>query len=203
MKNLYIDRFYLKKYKIIAGIDEAGYGALAGPVCVGVVVFDKISNIYKLRKLGVDDSKKLKSEKRKELFKFIKDFCYDWAVCFVNVEIINKKNIKNASIFGARESLKLLKTKPNFVIIDGIEKIKYLRIPQTSVIKGDQKSIAVASASIIAKVIRDELMIRIGRIYKEYGFSRNKGYGTKYHIKALKKFGKTKLHRKKFINNII
>ncbi len=184
-------------YRYLAGIDEVGYGSLAGPVCVGCVVFEN-KNLSKWLKIGIKDSKKLSASKREKLFKWIIDNVLDWSVAFVSARVIDEINIKEATMLAAKNALKMLEVKPDFILIDGVNRIKYLRIPQKTIIKGDEKSITIASSSIVAKVLRDCLMLKIQRHYKNYGFARNKGYGTKFHLQALNKYGKLSLHRHSF-----
>lgn len=203
LPNLEIEREkFSKGYRYICGIDEVGYGSLAGPVCVGCVVLENKS-LTKWLKVGINDSKKLLSSRREKIFKWIIENAFDWSVCFVSHKIIDVYNIKKATIIGAKSAIKFLKIKPDFVLVDGKTRLKYLRIPQETIIKGDERSIAIASASIIAKVLRDKLMIKINRHYKNYGFSRNKGYGTRFHLEALRKYGQTSVHRVAFIDSIL
>lgn len=189
-------------FEYICGIDEVGYGSLAGPVCIGCVLVKKC-NLEKLLKMDIDDSKKLNKKQRKKLFRKIIENSFDWSICFVSNKIIDKINIKQATLLGAKTAIKLLNKSPDYILIDGINKIKYLRIPQRSIVKGDEKSIAIASASIVAKVLRDRFMIKLNKQFRRYKFNKNKGYGTRYHIEALEKYGKTTIHREKFIDSII
>lgn len=195
-------RIFRYGYHYIGGIDEVGYGSLAGPVCIGCVVLEN-KNLSKWLKAGINDSKKILAPKRQKIFKWIVKNALDWSVCFISHKIINAHNIKKATIIGAKNALRLLRIKPDFILVDGTNRLKYLRIPQATVIRGDEKSIAIAAASIVAKVLRDKLMKKIHRHYKKYDFSRNKGYGTKLHIKALQEYGQTPLHRTAFIDSIV
>lgn len=187
-----------KGYKLIAGIDEAGRGPLAGPVCVASVIMplDEQSIIE-----GVNDSKKLTEKKRDKLFDEIISKAIDYHIEFVDRETIDIINILNATKLGMLNCIENLKTKPDVVLIDAVE------IPTEtktiSIIKGDSLSYSIACASILAKVSRDRLMLEIDKEYPEYGFAKHKGYGTKAHIEALKKFGKCPHHRDTFIKNFV
>ena len=187
-----------KGYKLIAGIDEAGRGPLAGPVCVASVVMplDDESIIE-----GVNDSKKLTEKKRDKLFDEILSKAIDYHIEFVDRETIDTINILNATKLGMLNCIENLKTKPDIVLIDAVE------IPTEtktiSIIKGDSLSYSIACASILAKVSRDRIMLEIDKEYPDYGFAKHKGYGTKVHIEALKKYGKCPYHRDTFIKNFV
>lgn len=192
---------YENKYKdlgLIAGIDEAGRGPLAGPVVCACVIMpldsDKIIE-------GINDSKKLTAKKREKLFDQIVEIATDYSVVEVNPDIIDQINILNATKLGMQKALNSLKTKPNVVLIDAV-KIE-TDIKQDNIIKGDALSYNIAAASILAKVHRDRLMIKLSNEYPNYNFAKHKGYGTKEHIDALKKFGKCPIHRQSFIGNFI
>lgn len=187
-----------KGYKLIAGIDEAGRGPLAGPVCVASVIMplDEQSIIE-----GVNDSKKLTEKKRDKLFDEILSKAIDYHIEFVDRETIDTINILNATKLGMLNCIENLKTKPDVVLIDAV------KIPTEtktiSIIKGDALSYSIACASILAKVSRDRLMLEIDKEYPDYGFAKHKGYGTKVHIEALKKYGKCPYHRDSFIKNFV
>ncbi len=191
---------YEKKYqgKIIAGIDEAGRGPLAGPVVCACVIMPLEEHLIIE---GVNDSKKLTAKKREELF----DKIIERAVCFNIIEIeheeIDRINILNATKLGMKLALEGMRIKPDIVLIDAV-KIDS-QILQENIIKGDTLSYNIASASILAKVYRDRLMQKYDKQYPKYGFSRNKGYGTKEHIKALREHGAIEIHRRTFIKNFI
>jgi len=179
------DKKFIKRYGIIAGMDEAGRGPLAGPVVTAIVISRNIPK-------GVNDSKKLTQQKREELFQKITTNC-DYAIGISSVEEIDTYNILGATKISLRRALSNLKLKPQHIIIDG----KYIDIFHNSecIIEGDSKSSSIASASIIAKVYRDNLMKMIHEIYPQYNFQKNKGYGTREHMKALENYGPTPLHR--------
>jgi len=192
---------YENKYKdltLIAGIDEAGRGPLAGPVVCACVVMplDKDSIID-----GVNDSKKLSVKKRDILFDQIVEKATDYSVVEIDEKTIDEINILNATKLGMKKALESLKQKPDIVLIDAV-KID-TDIKQENIIKGDAKSYTIACASILAKVHRDRLMLNYAKEYPQYQFDKHKGYGTKIHIDALKKYGKCKIHRNSFIGNFI
>lgn len=191
---------YERKYegRLIAGIDEAGRGPLAGPVVCACVIMplekDKIIE-------GVNDSKKLSEKKREMLFEKILATAIAYSIIEINVKTIDEINILNATKLGMKKALENIKIKPDIVLIDAV-KIE-TDIVQENIIKGDAKSYNIASASILAKVYRDRLMEKLAVEYPEYGFEKHKGYGTKLHIENLKKYGKTPIHRKTFIKNFV
>lgn len=192
---------YENKYKdlgLVAGIDEAGRGPLAGPVVCACVIMplDK-DNIIE----GINDSKKLSAKKRDILFDQIVEKATDYAVVEIDEHTIDQINILNATKLGMKKALDSLSQKPTTVLIDAV-KID-TDINQDNIIKGDAKSYNIACASILAKVHRDRLMLKLAEMYPEYHFEKHKGYGTKEHIEALKKFGKCKIHRNSFIGNFI
>ena len=189
---------YEKKYqgKLIAGIDEAGRGPLAGPVVCACVIMpldeDKIIE-------GINDSKKLTEKKREVLYNKIIENAIAYTIVEIDEECIDDINILNATKLGMKKALEGLKVKPDIVLIDAV-KID-TEIKQENIIKGDALSYNIASASILAKVYRDRKMIELDKIYPQYGFAKHKGYGTSAHIEALKEFGKSKFHRESFIKN--
>ncbi len=177
-------------YKFICGVDEAGRGTLAGPVVVGAVILkDKLE--------GAKDSKVLSYKKREKLFKEIQEQSLSYAVGIIYHDTIDKINILNATKQGVYESVMRLDPKPDFILLDALS-VKSLDIPQKGIVKGDRYVNIISAASIIAKVIRDRIMEYYHTIYPEYGFNKHKGYGTKEHMKALKKFGPCPIHRKSF-----
>lgn len=178
---------------IIAGVDEAGRGPLAGPVVAGAVVFLKPPDI-----LEIDDSKKISSAKRKKIFNYLvssKDVAIGFGV--ISEDVIDATNILEASFEAMRKALFSLPLKPDHVIVDGYS-IPQLKISQRGVIGGDKQSLSIAAASIVAKVIRDDMMNKFDEQYPGYGFSQHKGYGTKAHMESLRRLGPCKIHRKSF-----
>ena len=193
-KNLYNK----ENYEYIAGIDEAGRGPLAGPVVVAIAIMPKDSFIE-----GVNDSKKITESKREKLYEEITNQAIDWSVGIVNEDEIDQINILNATKKALTMAISKLKTKPNIIIVDALEKIDTQGIPYISMVKGDAKVYSIAAASIIAKVTRDRIIKEYDEVYPQYGFASHKGYGTAKHIQAIKEYGPCKIHRKTFIKNFI
>ncbi|MDD5827635.1 MAG: ribonuclease HII [Lachnospira sp.] len=184
-------------YSYICGIDEAGRGPLAGPVVAGAVVLPKGKRI-----LYVNDSKKLSEKKRDELFDIIKDEALTYAVGIISPERIDEINILQATYEAMRQAVNKLSVKPDIFLNDAVT-IPGIEGKQVPIIKGDTKSLTIASASILAKVTRDRIMVEYDSMYPEYGFAKHKGYGTKAHIEAIKEYGPCPIHRKTFIKNFI
>ncbi len=182
-----------------AGVDEVGRGCLAGPVFSAAVILNN-----KINTQGIQDSKKITFEKRILLAKYIKKNSI-YAIGFASVKEIDKINILNASLLSMKRALERLNQKPSVAYIDGIFSPKNLNIKCRTVIKGDEKIISIAAASIIAKVTRDLFMIKLSKKYPKYKWSKNFGYGTPEHLIGLKKYGVTKHHRKSFrpVHNIL
>ena len=180
-------------YSYICGIDEAGRGPLAGPVVAGAVVLPKGKRI-----LYVNDSKKLSEKKRDELFDIIKDEALTYAVGIISPERIDEINILQATYEAMRQAVNKLSVKPDIFLNDAVT-IPGIEGKQVPIIKGDAKSLTIASASILAKVTRDRIMVEYDSMYPEYGFAKHKGYGTKAHIEAIKEYGPCPIHRKTFI----
>ncbi len=191
-------KFYSEKIKLIAGIDEAGRGPLAGPVVVGVAIMPKDSMIE-----GINDSKKISEKKREKLYEIITQEAIDWSVGMADQNEIDEINILNATKLALTRAIEGLKTKPDLILVDALTNINTKGIPYKSIIKGDAKEYSIASASILAKVTRDRMMRQYDEIYPQYGFNAHKGYGTAKHIQALKENGPCMIHRKSFIKNFI
>lgn len=185
-------------YKNICGIDEAGRGPLCGPVVAAAVILDKDVIIE-----GVNDSKKISEKKREELYDKIINSALSVGVGIANVEEIEKLNILGATKLAMTRAVENLKIKPDYVLIDGNQNVKSISIEQNTLVSGDSKSLSIACASIIAKVTRDRLLIKMDEKYPEYGFAKHKGYGTKAHIEAIKKYGITDIHRPSFCKKFI
>ena len=187
-----------KNYGLVAGIDEAGRGPLAGPVVCACVIMpleeDKIIQ-------GINDSKKLTEKKREELYEKIISTAIDYCIVPIDEKTIDEINILNATKLGMEKALSGLKNQPYIVLIDAV-KINTTTM-QENIIKGDAKSYNIAAASILAKVFRDRLMKTFAEKFPNYKFEKHKGYGTKDHIQALKQFGKCDIHRNSFIKNFI
>ena len=184
--------------KIIAGVDEVGRGSLIGPVYAAAVILNKSINKKLLK-----DSKKITKTKREFLSKYIKKNSI-WATGKASVKEIEKINILNASLLAMKRAIKKLKKKPSLVLVDGNKLPEIKNYSLKSIIKGDQKIPSISAASIIAKVTRDKMVTNSGKKFKGYSWDQNYGYGTKQHLKAIKKLGITKQHRKTFspINKI-
>lgn len=191
------DSLYQKGYKLVCGVDEAGRGPLCGPVVAAAVILNKDDMIE-----GVNDSKKLSEKKREELYDVIMEKAVAVGIGMSDVAVIEKVNILNATKLAMKQAIKNLKIKPDFVLIDGNQMID-IDIDAKTVVSGDAKSESIAAASIIAKVTRDRLLINWDKEYPEYGFARHKGYGTKAHIEAIKKYGLTPIHRPSFCSKFL
>ena len=188
---------YNQGYKYICGVDEAGRGPLCGPVVAAAVILPKDICIE-----GVNDSKKLSEKKREKLYDDIMTRALAVGVGISDVDVIEKVNILNATKLAMIQAINDLQITPNYVIVDGNQKID-ITIPLDTVIKGDSKSESIACASIIAKVTRDRMLLKYDKEYPEYGFSKHKGYGTKLHIEAIKEYGITPIHRPSFCQKFI
>ena len=181
------------KSEFEVGIDEAGRGSIAGPVTASAVILPKgFNNKY------LNDSKKLSEKKRLELKTIIENESIDYAVFFVDSKVIDKINILNSTFQAMHGAINNLKIQPNFISVDGNKFIQYNHIPHKCIIKGDGKYQNIAAASILAKTYRDIYMKKIHFKFPEYGWDKNKGYGTKFHMDMIKEYGKTKFHRKTF-----
>ena len=186
-----------REYDCICGIDEAGRGPLAGPVVAGAVILPKDCRI-----LYINDSKQLSEKKREELYDIIMEKAVCCGVGYASPERIDEINILQATYEAMRQAVAALKPQPDILLNDAVT-IPEVSIKQVPIIKGDAKSITIGAASIIAKVTRDRLMQDYDRLYPQYGFGGNKGYGSAGHMEALKKYGATPIHRKSFIKGII
>lgn len=188
----YENENYLKGREYIAGVDEAGRGPLAGPVVAAAVILPK-----NFRLIGLTDSKQLSKQKREYFYKVIVDEAISYSVSIINNNVIDDINIYEATKQAMIDSIQQLAQKPDHVLIDAV-KLDRLNISSESIIKGDQKSITIAAASVIAKETRDQLMANIHAEYPVYDFDSNMGYGTKHHIDMILKHGITPYHRKTF-----
>lgn len=180
----------------ICGIDEVGRGPFAGPVVAGAVILPPDCEI-----LYVNDSKQLSEKMREQLYDEIMEKAVSVAVGYASPQRIDEINILQATYEAMREAASKLAVTPQILLNDAVT-IPQITIPQVPIIKGDAKSISIAAASIVAKVTRDRLMREYDKIMPEYGFASNKGYGSKEHIEAIKKYGPTPIHRRSFIHNV-
>ncbi len=185
--------FYEKGISTICGVDEAGRGPLAGPVCAAAVILPKDLEIP-----GLNDSKKLSDKRRRELFPIIQEQAISYGVAFATEEEIDRLNILQATFLAMRRALEQLSVKPELALIDGNRETDF-GVPAVTVIHGDGLSANIAAASILAKVTRDDWMIRAAETYPGYGFEIHKGYGTRQHYAALEALGTCPIHRQSFL----
>jgi len=185
-------------YQYIAGLDEAGRGALAGPVCVGAVIFPNNEPALLQTLSGVHDSKLLTPLKRTQLVPKIKTIATTWGIGFASADEIDTNGIVTAGRLAALRAIEMLNIIPDYLLTDFRLDLPEIGISQTSIVKGDQRSFSIASASILAKTARDEWMIKIDSQYPEYGLSKHKGYGTQRHTKQIEQIGHSPIHRKTF-----
>jgi len=187
------DICYADGANVICGVDEAGRGPLAGPVCAAAVILPAHLDIP-----GLTDSKKLTDKKRRELFPVIQEQAIAWGIGMASCEEIDEINILQATFLAMQRALEQLNVRPDLVLIDG-NRAKDFGLPVKTVVKGDSLSMNIAAASILAKVTRDDWMIRMAQTYPQYAFDIHKGYGTKAHYAALTEFGPCPIHRKTFL----
>lgn len=187
---------YENGFQSVCGVDEAGRGPLAGPVCAAAVILPKGLVIE-----GVNDSKKLTEKKREALFDVVKEVAISYCIAFATVEEIEEYNILNATMLAMKRAVEGLDVSADFAYVDG-NRTPQLNIPCESIVKGDAKSISVAAASILAKVARDRLMLNFAKEYPQYAFEKHKGYGTKVHMDRIREFGPCPIHRLSFLKNI-
>ena len=188
--------YYQKGYENIAGVDEVGRGPLAGPVCAAAVILPKGMIIN-----GVDDSKKLSEKKRERLYEEIINNAVAYSVAFVEPSVIDEINIRQATHKAMQQAVYDLKTKADFLLVDGNDRIAFDGVESEYVVKGDSKFECIAAASIVAKVTRDRYMVEMDSVYPHYGFAKNKGYGTKEHMLGIRKYGISDIHRRSFITD--
>ena len=185
-------------YKVICGIDEAGRGPLAGPVCAACVVLPEGAVVE-----GVNDSKKLTEKKREALFDVICEQATDYGIAFASEREIDDINILQATFLAMRRAVEKLEVvKPDIALIDGNKK-PGLDIVERCIVKGDAKSANISAASILAKVTRDRYMLEMAKMYPQYHFEKHKGYGTKLHYEMIEQYGISPIHRKTFLKKIL
>lgn len=191
------NEYRLKGYSLICGVDEAGRGPLAGPVCAAAVILSPDTIIK-----GINDSKKLTEKRREELFDEICEKAEAYSIYSVDEKRIDEINILNATYEAMNGAVKGLSVTPDFVLIDG-NRISGMTLPHETVVKGDAKSVSIAAASILAKVSRDRFICEMAGQYPEYGFEKHKGYGTKAHTEAILKYGPCEIHRRTFLKKLL
>ena len=187
------DSFYSENIKVICGVDEAGRGPLAGPVCAAAVILPEHLEIP-----GLTDSKKLTDKKRRELFPVIQEQAIAFGIGFATEQEIDEINILQATFLAMQRALAQLTVRPDLALIDG-NREKDFGLPVKTVVKGDSLSANIAAASVLAKVTRDNLMVELAEKFPQYGFDIHKGYGTKAHYAALREFGPSPIHRMTFL----
>ena len=185
-------------FKYICGVDEAGRGPLAGPVCAAAVILPTDLEIK-----GLNDSKKLSEKKREALFDVICEKALAYSIAYGTLEEIEELNILEATFLAMNRAVEGLNVKADYALIDGNRVPKGIQIPCETVVKGDAKSCSIAAASILAKVTRDRLLLEYDKQYPEYNFKKHKGYGTKEHTDLILKHGPCKLHRRSFLKKLL
>lgn len=187
------DEFYAKGVSVICGVDEAGRGPLAGPVCAAAVILPPHLEIP-----GLNDSKKLTDKRRRELMPVIKEQALAYGIAFATEQEIDELNILQATFLAMERAIRQLNINPDLALIDG-NREKDFGLPVQTVIKGDSRSANIAAASVLAKVTRDDLMLEMAEKYPQYDFEIHKGYGTRKHYDALREFGPSPIHRMSFL----
>lgn len=190
------NEIYAEGFELICGVDEAGRGPLAGPVCAAAVILPRGIEIA-----GLDDSKKLTDKKREALYDVICENAFTYGIAFASVEEIESINILNAAMLAMNRAIEKLAPQPQLALIDG-NRNSAINIPSRCVIKGDAKCADIAAASILAKVTRDRYMLEMAEKYPEYHFEKHKGYGTKLHYEALREHGPSEIHRPSFLRKM-
>lgn len=185
-----------KGYTLVCGVDEAGRGPLAGPVCAAAVILPENCGIE-----GLNDSKKLTEKKREKLYDIIIEKAVAFSVAYGTVEEIEEHNILNATFLAMNRAIEGLSKRPDYALIDGNRVPIGITVPCETVIKGDALSCSIAAASILAKVTRDRLLLQYADTYPQYGFEKHKGYGTAAHYEAIRKYGVLPIHRMSFLKS--
>ncbi len=188
--NFLDEEFYFQGYVLVAGVDEAGRGAIAGPVFASAVILPPY-----FKSSEIKDSKLLTSKKRESLFNFIQEVSIDYSIAYADVKEINEYGIFNATFKAMKRALDGLKIKPQLVLVDGPHVISEYRDLQKAIIDGDNLYLSISAASILAKVARDRYMEEVSAKYPQYEFYRHKGYATKLHLEKIRKLGPCPIHR--------
>ena len=197
MDYTYEHNAYLRGFTAVCGIDEAGRGPLAGPVCAAAVLLPEGLVID-----GLNDSKKLSEKKRELLFPVIEENALAFGIGFADEKEIDEINILQATFLAMRRAFDAMQRRCDYVLVDG-NRMPPMPVPGETVVKGDAKSPSIAAASILAKVSRDRVMLEYAKQYPEYQFEKHKGYGTKVHVEALRAFGPSPIHRRTFLKKIL
>ena len=190
------NEIYAEGFSLVCGVDEAGRGPLAGPVCAAAVILPRGLEIE-----GLDDSKKLSGKKREKLFDDIVNAAVSYGIAFASVEEIEEHNILGATFMAMNRAIGQLSPKPELALIDG-NRNKGICIESRCVVKGDSKCADIAAASILAKVTRDRYMLEMAEKYPQYRFEQHKGYGTKLHYEMLREYGPSPIHRRDFLRKM-
>lgn len=190
------NELYDQGYSLLCGVDEAGRGPLAGPVCAAAVILPAGLEIP-----GLNDSKKLSEKQREALFEPIKAAAKAYGIAFSSVEEIENLNILNATFLAMNRAISQLSPQPELALIDG-NRNTGITVPSRCVVKGDSRCADIAAASVLAKVSRDRYMLEMAEKYPEYGFDRHKGYGTKLHYEAIRQYGPCPIHRLSFLKKM-
>jgi len=185
-----------KGFSLVCGVDEAGRGPLAGPVCAAAVILPEGCEI-----VGLNDSKKLSEKKRESLFVEIKEKALAWSVAFADEKEIDSLNILQATYLAMRRAIEGLSEKADYALIDG-NRMPPLSVKGETVVKGDSRSMSIAAASVLAKVSRDHVMTELDKQYPQYRFSQHKGYGTALHYEMINEHGVSPIHRLSFLKNL-
>jgi len=192
------NKAYNKGYKYVCGVDEAGRGPLAGPVCAAAVILPENTEIE-----GLNDSKKLSEKKREALFDIIKEKAVAYSIAYGTLEEIEELNILEATYLAMNRAIEGLDIPADYALIDGNRVPKNIKVACETVVKGDAKSCSIAAASILAKVTRDRLLLEYDEKYPEYNFKKHKGYGTKEHTDLILKHGPCEIHRLSFLKKLL
>ena len=190
------NEIYNEGFTLLCGVDEAGRGPLAGPVCAAAVMLPRGHVIE-----GLNDSKKLTEKRRGELFDVIRSESVSYGIAFASVEEIETLNILGATFLAMNRAIKQLSPAPELALIDG-NRTKGIEVPARSIVKGDARCADIAAASVLAKVTRDRYMLEMAEKYPQYRFEQHKGYGTKLHYEALREYGPSPIHRMSFLKKL-
>ena len=188
---------YQEGYELVCGVDEAGRGPLAGPVCAAAVILPRDLEIE-----GLNDSKKLSDKRRRALYEVITEQALAYGIAMVDEKVIDEINILQATFLAMRQAVEQLSEKPALALVDGNREPDFGEIPVKTIVKGDSLSANIAAASVLAKVTRDNWMMEAAEKYPGYGFEIHKGYGTKAHYAALEKLGPCPIHRRSFLKKL-